>query len=96
VSLSYRRGLQQLVVTTRLVGRDRGAWEDPVSAIDATRSPQPVTFSGGALDGLAGEIVLDPTTVPHLWALGDDLVVTIAGDLSGAELVQVAESLEPR
>ena len=31
--------------------------------------------------------------VPHLWALDDGLVVTVAGDLSRAELVAVAGSL---
>jgi hypothetical protein len=37
-----------------------------------------------------------PRNTPHIWALTDKLVVTIAGDLSTAELVAVAESLEAR
>jgi hypothetical protein len=37
--------------------------------------------------------VLTPRAVPHVWALTDRLVVTVGGDLSGAELLRVAGSL---
>jgi hypothetical protein len=37
--------------------------------------------------------VLSPRATPHLWALTDDLVVTVGGDLSRAELLRVAGSL---
>lgn len=37
--------------------------------------------------------MIAPRTVPHVWALTDELVVTISGDLSRVELIRVAESL---
>jgi hypothetical protein len=37
--------------------------------------------------------VLVPRSIPHLWALTDQLVVTAGGDLSRAELIHVTESL---
>ena len=48
---------------------------------------------GGALRGHEAELVLVPRGIPHLWALADDLVVTVGGDASRAELVREAESL---
>jgi hypothetical protein len=38
-------------------------------------------------------VVIDPRTIPHLWAMTDRLVVTVSGDLSRAELIAVAEAL---
>jgi hypothetical protein len=93
VSLSFRRGLDRLTVTTREIGSDRSAWIDPVTAGILAGRPERVTFSGGALDGVTGELVVDPGATPHVWALTDRLVVTVAGDLSRDELLQVAESL---
>ena len=94
VSLAYRRGLDEVVVTTRLIGRDRSVWSNPVAAGLLSRRPQRVTFSGGALDGFRGELVIDPNSVPHLWAMTDRLVVTVAGDAERGELVRIAESLK--
>jgi hypothetical protein len=59
-------------------------------------APERVRFSSGALAGRDGELVLDPLAEPHLWALTQDLVVTVSGDLTRDELLQVAESLEAR
>ena len=55
-----------------------------------------MTFTAGALGGHDGELVIDPLTSPHVWALTEDLVVTVSGDLTHDELLEVAESLEPR
>jgi hypothetical protein len=87
VSLSYRRGIDQFLVTTRL--RGTGAWHDPLA------SPQgfvdhPERVSAG---GLQASLVLSPHTTPHLWALTSALVVTVGGDLSRDELLAVARSL---
>jgi hypothetical protein len=92
VSLSYRRGFDQVLVTTRR--RGEGRWRDPLGPPPGlTAHPQPVTLHGGALDGIAGQIDVDPRTTPHVWALTPKLVVTVSGDLSREELLAVAQSL---
>jgi hypothetical protein len=92
VSLAYRRGLDRVVVTTRQAGD--GRWTDPFAS-DAgfVDHAEPVAIDAGALAGAVGQVVLTPHGVPHVWALDDGLVVTVAGDLSRAELVAVAGSL---
>ncbi len=99
VSLSYRRGFDQLVVTTRLadVAGAGAGWSDPLATgegfVDARET---IAISRGALRGARNELVLAPRVIPHLWAVDEELVTTIAGDLGRAELVRVAESLERR
>jgi outer membrane lipoprotein-sorting protein len=96
VSLSYRRGLDQLIVTTRLVGDDASAWSDPFATGEGSvREPERVTFATGTLAGHDGELVIDPLVPPHVSALTEELVVTVSGDLTRDELLEVAESLEP-
>jgi outer membrane lipoprotein-sorting protein len=94
VSISYRRGLQQLVVTTRAVGLRPSAWGDPFQA-DPGRSPRRVKLRSGALAGHRASVVVDPASTPHLWVLSRTLVVTVAGDLDTEQLVRIAESLHP-
>jgi outer membrane lipoprotein-sorting protein len=109
VSLSYRRGLDQFLVTTRLTRPPHGLapeeggppveelWGDPLATGEGFRDePELIVLRGGALDGEDAELVIVPRGIPHVWALTDDLVVTVGGDLSRAELVRVAESLERR
>lgn len=92
VSLAYRRGLDRLVVTTREAGD--GRWTDPLAAGDGfVDHPEPVAVETGALRGSEAQVVVSPHGMPHLWALDDGLVVTVAGGLSRAELVAVAGSL---
>jgi hypothetical protein len=103
VSLSYRRGLDQFLVTTRLarVPSQEGPelplaerWGDPLATGEGfVDEPELVTLGAGALDGVDAEVLVAPRAIPHLFALTDDLVVTVAGDLSRVELVRVAESL---
>jgi outer membrane lipoprotein-sorting protein len=92
VSLAYRRGFERILVTTRL--RTPGEWRDPMSAGEGiTDAPEPVTLSG-ALSGAKAELVATAQgTAPHVWALTDTLVVTVSGDLSRDELLDVAGSL---
>jgi len=94
-SISYRRGFEQFVVTARLRGSGSVSWHDPLAVEGVPFRPEQVTLRGGALDGIAAELVVDPRSVPHLWALTGDLVVTVSGDLSRDELVDVAQSLRP-
>ena len=57
---------------------------------------RPKVLHTGALAGVEAKLLVVPRNTPHIWALSDKLVVTIAGDLSAAELVAVAESLAQR
>jgi hypothetical protein len=94
VSLRYRRGLDDLVLTTRLVGPDRSSWGDPViGSSPMARKPEQIKFDEGALRGSRGELVIDPNSVPHVWAIAGPLVVTVAGNLDREELIRIAESL---
>lgn len=40
--------------------------------------------------------LLVPRDIPHAWTLTDELVVTVGGKLSRAELIGVSESLRTR
>lgn len=94
VSLSYRRGLDQFVVTTRRVGADPSAWSDPLATGEGfVDRPRRFAVRAGALRGTSAELLVVPQGIPHVWALDDALVVTVAGDLSEAELISVLESL---
>jgi hypothetical protein len=99
VSLAYRRGFDQFLVTTRLA-RPFGAvpvWNDPLATGEGfVDRREQVTLRRGALRGVPAEVVIVPRGLPHLWALDDELVVTVAGDLSRAELLRVADSLKRR
>jgi uncharacterized protein DUF4232 len=94
-SLSYRRGFEQFIVTTRLRRSGSGRWHDPLGVEGVPLHPERVTLHGGPLNGAVAQVVVDPRAVPHLWALTDDLVVTVSGDLSRRELIAVAQSLHP-
>ena len=91
VSLSYRRGIDQFLVTTRL--RGDGSWSDPLSSPEGfVDTPEHVSLAGGT----GAQVVVSPHTIPHLWTLTDSLVVSVGGDLSRGELIRVADSLEHR
>jgi hypothetical protein len=91
VSLSYRRGLDRFLVTTR-----RAAGGDPLAAPPGVRVVPKWVALRGALAGGEAELVLAPRSLPHVWAEADGLAVTVGGDLSRAELIRIAESLERR
>jgi len=92
VSLSYRRGVDQFLVTTRM--RGDGTWSDPLASPEGyVDSPTPTLVRSGALTGTDAEIVVSAHTEPHLWALSDTLVVTVGGDLTRPELTRIADSL---
>jgi hypothetical protein len=54
-----------------------------------------VTIDRGALRGVTVKLAMPALGLPHLWAFHDGLLVTIAGDLTEDQLLQVAESLRP-
>jgi hypothetical protein len=97
VSLSYRRGLDQILVTTRLrhVPDWPDNWSDPLATGEGyVDDPERVALGRGALSGVEANVLIVPRNVPHLWAQTDDLVVTVGGGVSRDELIRVAESLE--
>lgn len=88
VSVGYRRGFDRLTVTTRSTGPDATVWEDPLGTGEGfVDTPERVTITSGALTGSEASIIITPRGLPHAWLIDGDLVVTIAGDLSRAELV---------
>jgi hypothetical protein len=108
VSVSYRRGFDRIVVTTRptegiprcsreLPGSDPGpCWADPLATGEGfPDEPEPFEVAGGALAGSAAELVVSTRGTPHVWSIDDRLVVTVGGDASRQELRQMAESFAP-
>lgn len=96
VSLAYRRGLERILVTMRLrhVPGWADAWSDPLATGEGyVDRPETVRLRRGALSDVEAKVLVVPRNTPHLWALSDDLVVTVSGDLSRSGLVRVAESL---
>ncbi|HZG96010.1 MAG TPA: hypothetical protein VEZ46_14990 [Mycobacteriales bacterium] len=100
VTLAYRRGYDTFTVTTRLTAPATGpagdGWRNPL--VDGTYLPDrtdPTPLVGGLLDGRTAHVGIYPLVWPHLWVEAEDLVVTVAGDLTRGELVRVAESLTP-
>jgi hypothetical protein len=88
VSLRYRRGLDELVITTRATGPDPSRWGDPVvgSSVRAA-PPKRIDFGSPAW------LVVDPNSVPHIWAVRGPYVVTIAGNVDSDELLRIADSM---
>jgi hypothetical protein len=108
VSVAYRRGFDRIVVTTRLTdgvprcsrelpGSDPGpCWADPMATGEGFRDePEPFVVGDGALAGADAELVVSPRGTPHVWAIDNRLVVTVAGDASGDELRRMTESFSP-
>ena len=57
------------------------------------RTEAPIT--SGAFAGVTAHIVLATTSsTPHLWAVKDGILVTIAGGASARELLEMADSLQ--
>ena len=111
VSLLYRRGLEELVVT------NRPAAESPVvgsgsrflafcsvrsisvlicANTQAAVNRESVELAGGALAGTTAQVGVDFSAVPHVVATGETLTVTIAGAADRGELVRMANSLAAR
>jgi len=96
-SLVYRRGFRSVVVTSRSFS---GALPDPANDPFVKSSPQgaspaaKVLLRAGALRGATARLSARPLELPHLWVLHDGLLVTVAGDVSRRELLQIVQSLD--
>ena len=99
VALQYARGFDSLTVTTRSVADPSFAAECDPLELDQSWAEQvawPATISAGAFRGVTAQVVVAPiTTTPHLWAVKDGVLLTVAGSATAEELVAVAASLEP-
>ena len=96
VSLSYRRGIDQVLVTTRRrhVPGFPDLWSDPLATGEGyVDQPERIVARRGALSGVEINLLIVARNLPHVWALTDELVVTVSGDLSRNELIHVTESL---
>jgi hypothetical protein len=95
VSLVYRRGFDRVVLSTRVA--IPGDWSDPLATGEGfVDRPERIRLKRGALSGVEAHLLIVPLAIPHIWALTDELVVTVAGDLSREQLLRVAESLGAR
>jgi hypothetical protein len=98
--LQYAHGFDALTVSTRRIADpDYSATEDPVDSYDPNwselvRNEAPIT--SGAFAGVTASIVLATTSsTPHLWAVKDGVLLTIAGGANARELLEIADSLQP-
>ncbi|MCX6374416.1 MAG: hypothetical protein NTX16_15350 [Actinobacteria bacterium] len=99
VAVQYKRGFDALTVTTRTVADPQSAatvdpiepdthWADLVS--------RDVRLTAGAFAGVTARVVVASyTTIPHLYAVKDDVLLTVAGGATAEELIAIAESLRP-
>ncbi|MEI8334952.1 MAG: hypothetical protein WCH74_14040, partial [Chloroflexota bacterium] len=99
VALQYARGFDTLTVTTRTVTDPSLAVQyDPFepSSSWAEAVAWPATISDGAFRGVTARVVVAPaTTTPHLWAVKDGVLLTVAGSATAEELLAVTASLQP-
>jgi hypothetical protein len=97
-SLVYRRGFRSIVVTTRSFdGALADPADDPFAASTTSGTPgaRQVALRSGGLTGAKARVSAPPLGLPHLWARQNGLLVTVAGDVTRRELVDIAGSLEP-
>jgi hypothetical protein len=98
VTLQYARGFDSLTVTTRTLAHRWAASYDPLEPDQSWAGvvAWPATIRAGAFRGVTAQVVVAPvTTTPHLWAVKDGVLLTIAGSATAEELLAVAASLEP-
>ncbi len=98
-SAGYRAGFLHLTVTMRpSAGLDPDWLADPFvedpSAGGATVGPEEVVLGAGALAGARAKVALPPLGTPHLWVVHDGVLVTVAGDVTRADLLRIADSLK--
>ena len=96
--LQYTHGFDALTVSTRRIADPYySATEDPVDS-DQTwsklvRVEAPIT--SGAFAGATASIVLATTSsTPHLWAVKDGVLLTIAGGANARELLEIADKMQ--
>jgi hypothetical protein len=99
VVLQYARGFDALTITTRKVAdpafaatTDPFDYESKWSELVRTN----VELTAGAFAGTTAQVMILPrSTTPHLWAVKDGRLLTIAGGATQKELIAIADSLAP-
>lgn len=95
VSVAYHRGFDRVILTTRASEGAGERWSDPLGEHGPALSERVVEIDTGPLAGARAALVVDRAGA-HLWAVTDEIVVTIVGDMSTDEILSVAKSLERR
>jgi hypothetical protein len=91
----YGRGLQQLTITTRLVGKGQEyPWLDPHGSEGRVNQTTTFNVQGGAYNGVEAKLETGFGTQPHVWVVGATLVTTVIGDVSAQELKQILGSMQ--
>ena len=94
IFLSYRRGFEQMTVTTRRgVEPISDRWTDPFGTVPGVEA-RGVELESGRFDGVTVDLVQAQPAWPHLWGHTDELVFTVGGALPSDELTRIAESLD--
>jgi hypothetical protein len=91
--IPWVRGADRFTVTLRPKGPDQ--WDDPFGAEGMVPDAKSVNLPLVGRGPLDGNVIVDAPLVPHLWGITGDIVVTVSGDLSRADLERVAGSLQP-
>ncbi len=99
VVLQYARGFDALTITMREVAdpafaatTDPFDYESRWSELERTN----VEITAGAFAGTTAQVMILPrSTTPHLWAVKDGRLLTIAGGATQKELIAIADSLAP-
>ena len=99
VALQYVRGFDALTVTTRTVADPQSAATvDPIEPDTywADLVHRDVRLTAGAFAGVTARVVVASyTTIPHLYAVKNGVLLTVAGGATAEELIAIAESLRP-
>ena len=99
-TLQYTHGFDALTVSTRkVVGASFSTTDDdPVDSYDpqwTSLARTEAAITSGAFAGTTASIVLaTSSSTPHLWAVKDGVLLTIAGGATADELLAVANSLQ--
>jgi hypothetical protein len=93
VAITWVNGADRFAVTLRPKGADQ--WDDPFGAEGLVPDAKSVSLPLARRAPLDGKVIVDAPLVPHLWGITGDIVVTVSGDLSRADLERVVGSLQP-
>jgi hypothetical protein len=100
VVLHYGSGFRSLTVTTRKLDRrvtpERFSLRtDPFGSgwPGSADSRSRIRVRSGAFSGAEATVVVGALTIPHLWAVKDNLLLTVGGDASASQLRRIAESM---
>lgn len=94
VALTYRRGFETLVVSTRSSTHGATDWVDPLAYEgEPEHDDEKLELGNGSFKGLQARIVVGSSSEPHLWVVGSRWLLTVSGDVGRNDLIKVAESV---